>query len=727
MCGIFGCSLKLNSSPYATKMAFNKVKILGLYNETRGRDSCGMFIDGNVYKGVNAKKNFDDFIEETILPYPKTNLVILGHTRQSTKGSHIEKNAHPFTIKERLVGVHNGVIHNIDDLCKKYEFDAKAAGCDVDSHMLYNLLDQEGFSILNEYIGFAALAFTYIDDPNVLYLYHGASKTYKSGKLFEERPLFFMETAEGTYFSSLESSLKAIRDNEADEISILEHNTVFQLKNGKFTKSQWAIERDDNNIAAPSQSCSVGNSKAASSNSSTGKDTTKNSAATTTNSQGAGVSDYKSLVMRETVPLKCYNSDSENFVYYHRGRYWRNKRTLCTGEYHLLDKGYISGFDGLNGSKRFFFYRGVMLKDEAAYRYLLEIEKNPTSFVNNKGINFAACMSRVSRYPVCNLPEDNTTLNEYHRNAWYESEKRYNGSFTPKFSGRHYAITSGFLTEIKSSQREEVLHKNQHHADTELLFFCKGGATGVLGGTPTETFPSDRKSPTTYVRKPEVITGGLSSESCSIEPQDAPGKKFFYDQTFESIEKAMEFIGEMELKALRKYAKDFLEEDSPLDADDREIEIAVFELIDAAIKNKTPIIELCESEEDRIKLISAYEKQLVNAYNDRIENSKDEEAPADVIDTYIESTSIFNEQSVNEQDMNAQDIMEDMIGTLENWIGEAEGLTDDVESDLSQEVANAIYKSVTHAQNELRKVLVKNNLGDLIPKLDAINKKRTMV
>jgi glucosamine 6-phosphate synthetase-like amidotransferase/phosphosugar isomerase protein len=51
MCGIWGI-IKTKKSRF-NKQLFN---ILGTHNDSRGGDSCGIFIDGNVEYGVNTLK-----------------------------------------------------------------------------------------------------------------------------------------------------------------------------------------------------------------------------------------------------------------------------------------------------------------------------------------------------------------------------------------------------------------------------------------------------------------------------------------------------------------------------------------------------------------------------------------------------------------------------------------------------------------------------------------------
>ena len=72
MCGIYGVSLKHKAN---RSVALANFKILGLYNIERGKDSCGVCIDGKISKSL---LEFDDFIRDNPLAASK-GTVLLGH------------------------------------------------------------------------------------------------------------------------------------------------------------------------------------------------------------------------------------------------------------------------------------------------------------------------------------------------------------------------------------------------------------------------------------------------------------------------------------------------------------------------------------------------------------------------------------------------------------------------------------------------------------------------
>ena len=119
MCGIFGMT---TNSP--RKINEGYVKILGIYNESRGKNSCGITYDGEIYYGVDKDALVSNFFKGRTFK-PKEFSYIFGHTRQSSVGIVNRYNAHPFGYGENNINqgyetclVHNGTLLNYEELAK---------------------------------------------------------------------------------------------------------------------------------------------------------------------------------------------------------------------------------------------------------------------------------------------------------------------------------------------------------------------------------------------------------------------------------------------------------------------------------------------------------------------------------------------------------------------------------------------------------------------------------
>ena len=254
MCGIFG---------YAGKSykQFNKLKfdILGIYNDSRGGDSCGVSTDGEIYYGASiGMKHYKDFlVEKNYLP-PTKFPVVIGHTRKSSHGIVNENNAHPFGFglneefdSYEFIGVHNGTLYNHDDLAKENNIEVNIYNTlhlgnkqfvrsKIDSEILLECIYRtKSFKVLSEYTGGAALLFTDTTKSNVLYAFHGASATYSGGKIEEERPLFYYrENKNSLYISSLAESLIAIGGVLNETIFEFDCNVVYKITNGDIDNAE---------------------------------------------------------------------------------------------------------------------------------------------------------------------------------------------------------------------------------------------------------------------------------------------------------------------------------------------------------------------------------------------------------------------------------------------------------------------------------------------------------
>lgn len=250
---VLGCGIFAWAGKKHTGFDRSKFDILGIMNETRGVDSCGYTVDGEIYTGTGTKKVYRDFIAQTQRLTPEQIPVVIGHTRWSTVGAHTPENAHPFGFgssedgeKYEFIGVHNGTLLNHMTLAKDYGVETTVTKADktvrtkIDSEILLETIyKSKNFKVLSEYNGAAALIFYNTLEPNVMYCYHGMSKKYSMEKEpSEERPLFYyQESKNSVYISSLEESLFAIGGTEKNVFNF-EYNTVYKIKDGDVSKAE---------------------------------------------------------------------------------------------------------------------------------------------------------------------------------------------------------------------------------------------------------------------------------------------------------------------------------------------------------------------------------------------------------------------------------------------------------------------------------------------------------
>jgi hypothetical protein len=257
-CGIFGW---FGRNP----KKFNKDKFdkLGIFNVDRGRTSCGVSIDGDLFLGIDNEKLYTDFIKGRNFQ-PKLFPYALGHTRAASVGNAISlDNVHPFGFGDlknqddlyEFIGCHNGTIYNAEDLAKKYNVEIKETKTVFNQHnvkqqitrtkidselMLEILYTNKNYKVLSEYNGTAAMVFINLNEPNAVFVWKGASKYYSSLNAVssEERPLFYYkETRNSLYISSIEDSLLTIGGIKDETVFTFDENTIYKIIDGNVDKA----------------------------------------------------------------------------------------------------------------------------------------------------------------------------------------------------------------------------------------------------------------------------------------------------------------------------------------------------------------------------------------------------------------------------------------------------------------------------------------------------------
>lgn len=705
MCGIFGVALKKGASH---RLAMQKFRILGLYNIPRGKDASGIFVDGEIIKGIGLTGEFDDFIsKEQIIPIPKVNGVVIGHVRQGSPGykKTIEE-AHPFLIDEDLIFSHNGTIRNVDELCNKYEL--TKSDFSVDSKVLGTALNRNGVSVLEEYTGAAALAYTYKSKPDVLYLYHGKSKEYKHAQAIEERPLWFMKTKEGIYYSSLENSLKAIRESDTEIPCNLKYNTVFTIENGQFVHSE-EIEREEKNITTyyspvvtypkPKEAWnpSGANGSAVVPIRMDGMGRNPNKMASIIGING------NALLTRETLPTKVLTEkDKKGFIYFHMGRHWEAPRKLITGPIYLKKGGIIGSYDD-KISKMFFFYRGVLLKDMESFKTLKAMEddiytnwlKVPTSQ------NFALFISPYAIGPVTNFEIEGVVVSDTCRKAWYlHGQECKSHKFTPLYGQRSYEITKGVLKKIKPFQREDVLYDSEAIAKGEVNAYVTGGLLlGTQGGSSRSFLFQE---------------GEITAKSFPEERENDDKIKFFYEIPLVSLDQAMEIIGPEELEALKLFSRVTYREGYQANATQEDIKHSVNYLIDNACKENKSILDLLTNEHERLTLEDCYNKALEEA-------SRRERIREQLMQPKLDFKEDITEEDITLEDMNIEDSIENIVNALEDiQVASADLMNDNEDNEYVQEVLNTTLVNIPNILSNLKEVFAKHNRTVLLARVNKI-------
>lgn len=253
MCGIFGI-INTKKSPFD----YTTFSVLGINNDSRGGDSCGVFIDGQVEYGTDKQKLFEDFMYDSVLVQTTEEChIALGHCRKASVGKVSLETAQPVCLYNsnneiEYVLMHNGTIHNYEELAKKYipEIDIKGM---TDSQVMARIFYHKGYDALGEYNGGAVFVIVdYRKENPIVLMWKGASPKYSTSKeMEEERPLYISRDKNELVFSSISKYLPALRPY--NELKTLPVNCLIGYGQNKLIK----IKEYDRSNCQQHKKCNV--------------------------------------------------------------------------------------------------------------------------------------------------------------------------------------------------------------------------------------------------------------------------------------------------------------------------------------------------------------------------------------------------------------------------------------------------------------------------------------
>jgi glucosamine 6-phosphate synthetase-like amidotransferase/phosphosugar isomerase protein len=227
MCGIAGYSLSPESSVKRTLAA--QALLAGIAE--RGADAVGYAHRGSSpFVTVHKRRSgASALLDEVHVPSASTQVLV--HVRDYTKGHPtIEANNHPIR-HGSVVGIHNGIIVNDEEIFVRYGFERAQPDMTVDSEAIFALAEHaEGSAKALEQLH-GAMATAWLDERNasVLFLARAVGRPLWVGSA--RREIFFASTRAA--LDLLEQTLRlSLRKREVDE------GTVLRLEDGSITRAE---------------------------------------------------------------------------------------------------------------------------------------------------------------------------------------------------------------------------------------------------------------------------------------------------------------------------------------------------------------------------------------------------------------------------------------------------------------------------------------------------------
>jgi glucosamine 6-phosphate synthetase-like amidotransferase/phosphosugar isomerase protein len=197
MCGIAGYSF-VGGVP-APRTLTAQALLAGIAERGDDAVGCAYRRRGDAIAVHKRQTGASGLIDDLSVPDDATQLLV--HVRDFTKGPpSLDVNNHPIR-HGSVVGVHNGVIANDEEILAGRGFEREWPGMTVDSEVIFALVEQSGGDprCLEELHGTMATAWLDDRDPTTLFLARGIG-----------RPLWIAESRLGLFFASTSAALTVV-------------------------------------------------------------------------------------------------------------------------------------------------------------------------------------------------------------------------------------------------------------------------------------------------------------------------------------------------------------------------------------------------------------------------------------------------------------------------------------------------------------------------------------
>jgi len=483
-CGLFGWS---GSHP----SIFNRhaFSILGIDNQDRGRDSCGVYARGEITYGMHNNSAFASFIKNINPIRTGKNCVVMGHTRKASIGAITIDNAQPAAIisednKLEFVLTHNGTLENHRELAKKYKISMDGLGTDTQILAALLYYTEAGFNVLGEYHGAAAIAYQWANDDSV-YLFKGKSSTNSNSTYeTEERPLhIYQESKNSLYYSSEAGGLQVIAKDKS-KIRDLPCNILFRVHKGELQE----VTPIDRSKCYQRYIPPYSNNKTLNKNYALYDDFNDNY------HSGSGYRagmEWNCVTHSYEYPKKSKAADiffppvpivSEtlthmgiSMIVYTKGRFHRGNQ-LANGKLLVSEWGSVFEKEPAKDMKLFtvYFYEGVLINDEEEYQEILLAKARYATLHALKDCSFGPTHPYVlerTPYPIAEystiispnltIPIINGEPKLYTMDDATDSKIPFAGKLSPIFCGKSYKIANGLMKESTKMGVIKKLHTNE--------------------------------------------------------------------------------------------------------------------------------------------------------------------------------------------------------------------------------------------------------------------------